>query len=91
MGHGDDSCKFSKGVALVDGADLPVFSVLDGPVEGEGTSDPLSAMMFDGKQVKGVVWPRLGPWLVTTRITATASQNTSEGEEGLREGEGTRQ
>lgn len=68
MGHSNDACRFLEGMALIDGDDLPVFSESDVPAEGEGTLEPLMAMMFDGKEEEGMVWPRLGPWLVTTCI-----------------------
>lgn len=68
MGHGDDAYRFLEGVASVDGDDFPVFSESGVPVEGEGASEPLMAMMSDDKEGEGVVWPRLGSWLVTTHI-----------------------
>lgn len=68
MGHEDEGCRFAEGVNPGEGDELSAF-IGAGVTTGEdGAPDSLRATMVDGSEVEGVVRPRLGPWLVTTRI-----------------------
>lgn len=60
MGHADDGCRFSEGEGSVGGG-LPVSLDFGVAVQGVGSSEPLEAMMSEGKEREGSVWPLFSP------------------------------